>query len=104
MHRFRSARENNATGCKGFDIAIGGVPGHNLAVHPYLADTSRNQLGVLGTKIQNEQSIAVNILCHARNHVPIGVNAKEKAVLPDRIIGRFLGNRYIVDMRFRHTR
>ena len=42
-----------------------GIPRNDLAVDADLANAAGNQLRVLGTKVEDQQTMTMNILCHA---------------------------------------
>ena len=60
--RFRAAREDDAPGAESFDLGRIVVPGPDLAIHADLADAPRDQLGVLGAEIQDENFVVVDVL------------------------------------------
>src|SRR5690554_1391437 len=60
--RLGAAGENDALGREGADGLGLHVPGMNLAVDAYLPHPPGNQLGVLGTEIQNQDAVCVNIM------------------------------------------
>ena len=63
--RFGTTGKYNALGCKALErICIGGIV-PDFTIDPQLANASRDELSVLGTKIQNQNLLAVNISgCH----------------------------------------
>src|SRR5690606_22516206 len=60
-HRFRAAGENDAGRIKGANFRLVHVPGANFTVDTDFTNASCNQLGVLGTEIENQNPLGVNI-------------------------------------------
>ena len=54
VHAGRAAREDDAFGLEAPDHVEGDVEGMDLAVHTQLAHAARDQLGVLGPEIEDE--------------------------------------------------
>ena len=66
VHRLRTTGEDDAARSEGADIFVAHVPGVQFAIDTDLAHTARDQLGVLGTEVQNEDAVGVNIVGHGR--------------------------------------
>ena len=60
-HGLRTAGENDAARGKGANVLGRCIPGVQFAIHPGFTDASRDQLGVLGAEIQDEDSVGVDI-------------------------------------------
>ena len=60
-HRFGSARENDAFRSELADRRVTCIPRMDLAVDAELAHTTRNQLRVLRTEIEDEDSVSVYV-------------------------------------------
>ena len=61
-HRFRPAGQDNAHGFKRTDVINIHVIGIDFTIHADLTHASRNQLGVLGTEIQDQDSVCMNVV------------------------------------------
>ena len=62
MYRFRSTGKNDAPGCKLHDVTGMGIPGPDFTVDADFPNPPRDQLGVLRTKIQDQDAVQVNVL------------------------------------------
>ncbi|MNN44943.1 hypothetical protein D3C81_1592530 [compost metagenome] len=62
VHRLRTAGEDDAARGKGADGVVAHVERVDFAVHADLAHTAGDQLGVLGTEVQDQDPVSVNIL------------------------------------------
>ena len=62
-HRFRPTGKNNPFGRKLAELFSGHVEGTNLAVHTDFPHTACNQLSVLGTEVQNQDALGMDV-CH----------------------------------------
>ena len=63
-HGFRAAGEDDAARIEFADLLFGYVPGPQLAVDADFTDTTGDKLGVLGTEIQDEDAVLVNVFSH----------------------------------------
>src|SRR6185436_12203065 len=59
--RFRAAREDDAPRLPHADIVVGDVPGKDFAVDAELAHAARDQLGVLGAEIEDQDARGVDV-------------------------------------------
>ncbi|MCY1422568.1 hypothetical protein D9M71_382550 [compost metagenome] len=64
MHRLRTAGEDDAARGKGANGVVAHVERVDFAVHADLAHAAGDQLGVLGTEIEDQDSVGVNVLGH----------------------------------------
>ncbi len=78
--RLRPAGEDHAPGSELADGRVVHVPGVDLAVDPRLAHPPGNQLGVLGTEVEDQDPVLVDVGAHAR--VPGRVSRYGNWVLP----------------------
>ncbi len=62
---FRTAGENHPIGIEGADIGLFHVVGVQLAVDSGLAHAAGDKLGVLGTEIEDQDTLGVDISGHA---------------------------------------
>src|SRR3990170_4507100 len=60
-HRLGPSRQDDSAGAKGPDRFIAGLPRQNLAVDTELAHAPRDQLGVLGPEIENQDPMGVDV-------------------------------------------
>ncbi|MNS70318.1 hypothetical protein D3C72_1036600 [compost metagenome] len=63
-HGFRAAGEDDAARIELADLLFGYVPGPQLAVDADFTDATGDELGVLGTKIQDKDTVGVNVFSH----------------------------------------
>src|SRR4029077_12195280 len=68
-HRFGTTGEDDATGAEGAHLGLGDVPGVDLAVHPELAHAARDQLGVLGTEVEDQNAVRMNVRVGGRGGI-----------------------------------
>ena len=59
--RFRPTGKNDAAGLKGLDCLAGRIPWQNFTVHAGLAYPPGDQLSVLRTVIQNQDTVGMNV-------------------------------------------
>ena len=62
MHRLRATGENDAARGEGANGGVVHVERVDLAIHADLAHAAGDQLGVLGTEIQNQDAVGVNVM------------------------------------------
>ena len=58
-----TAGKDDAPGCELQNVTGMAVPGHDLAVHADFPDTPGDQLGVLGSEIQDQDPVGMNVVC-----------------------------------------
>ncbi|MNH13722.1 hypothetical protein D3C79_733030 [compost metagenome] len=63
-HGLGAAGEDDAVGIEFADLRFGHIPGPQFAVDTDLTDTAGDKLGVLGTEIQDQDTVSVNIFSH----------------------------------------
>ncbi len=63
-HGFRAAGEDDAARVELADLLFGYVPGPQLAVDADFTDATGDELGVLGTEIQDKDTVGVNVFSH----------------------------------------
>ena len=63
-NRFRAAGENYAPGVELADLVFSHVKGADFTVHTHFPHAAGNELGVLGTEIENKDFLGVNIGAH----------------------------------------
>ena len=61
-NRFRPAGQDKAHGFKRTDILDIHIVGIDLTIHAEFAHASCNQLGVLGTEIQDQEPVSMNVV------------------------------------------
>ena len=66
VHRFRAAGQNDGLRRKTLDLLPVDIAGVDFRIHTEFAHAARDQLGVLGAEIENENSVRVNV-----GHQPI---------------------------------
>ena len=64
VHRLRPAGEDDAARIEGADRLVAHVERVQFTVHADLAHAAGDQLGVLGTEIEDQDSVGVNVLGH----------------------------------------
>ncbi|MND89833.1 hypothetical protein D3C80_819070 [compost metagenome] len=63
---FRAAGQDDAARIEFADLLFANVPGPQLAVNADFAHAAGDQLGVLRTKVQNQNAMLMDIFCHVR--------------------------------------
>ena len=63
-HRLGATRENDAFGIELFQFLIGNIKGLNLTIDPNFPNAARDELGVLGTEIENQNAVVVDVVGH----------------------------------------
>ena len=63
-YRLRTACKNNPLRIELIKLVIGDIERFDLTVNADLANTAGNQLGVLGTEIENQDAVVVDVLGH----------------------------------------
>ncbi len=61
VNRLRAAGEDDAAWREGTDVVLAHVPRMQLAVHADLAHAAGDQLGVLGTEVENQNAVSVDV-------------------------------------------
>ncbi|MNG03998.1 hypothetical protein D3C84_871020 [compost metagenome] len=61
MHRLRTAGENDPAWSEGVDVFVAHVERVQLAIHADLAHAAGDQLGVLGTEVEDQDAVGVNV-------------------------------------------
>src|SRR5262249_43696471 len=72
LHRFRSAREDDAERIEFANLRFAHVERPDFAVHADLAHTARDQLGVLRSEVEDQDAAGVDVLVHANSGGPGG--------------------------------
>ena len=63
-HGLGAARENDTFGIELFQFLIGNIKGLDLTIDPNFPNAARDELGVLGTEIENQNTVVVDVMGH----------------------------------------
>ena len=96
-HGLGPAGENDAAGMEHADLALLHIPGMDFAIDAGLAHTPCDQLGVLGTEIQNQDPVGMNVaVCVHGRRWPGGI----KGNLVHRRGAEHAGKRHVMFLDF----
>ena len=93
-HAFRPPGEDDAARRPVDDFRLGNIKGQNFAKDPELPHPARDELGVLRSKVEDQNPFLVNVVAHGGSRL----------ALAGRVVRCFLGNAHPVHVAFRHAR